>query len=63
MKHITPRKVAFASTGLVAISIGYLAHTILHIPAYAIRDDSLGMAACLIAFVVGAALFAQSRNK
>jgi hypothetical protein len=49
------------SAPIAALMAAVLAHG-LRIPPFAVRDDSLGMAACLIAFL-GAGLFVQWRDK
>jgi hypothetical protein len=62
MKNLALGSFAFVGAGITALAAAYLAHTVLGIPRYAIRDDALGMAACLIAFI-GAGLFAQRRGR
>ncbi len=62
MKSLGLKSSAFIGAGVVALGAAYLAHTVLGIPRMAIRYDSLGMAACLSAFIV-AGMFAQRRDK
>ena len=62
MKNLGLKSSAFVGAGVVALGAAYLAHTVLGIPPTAIRHDSLGMAACLCAFI-GAGIFAQRRDK
>jgi hypothetical protein len=58
MRHSTLGSIAFISAALVAPVAAYLPHTVFRMPPFAVRDDALGMAACLLAFV-GAGLFMQ----
>ena len=60
MKYSVRTITFIGSAPLVALMAAFLTHA-LRIPPFAVRDDSLGIAACLTAFV-GAALFAQWRD-
>jgi hypothetical protein len=62
MKNLGLRSSALVGAGIAALAVAYLAHTVFGIPRAAIRYDALGMAACLTAFI-GAAIFAQRRDK
>src|SRR5260370_23613964 len=61
MKNLGQGSSAFVGAAIVALAAAYLAHTVFGIPRYAIRDDALGMAACLVAFI-GAGVFVQRRR-
>lgn len=62
MKNLSIVVYALAGAGVVALSIAHLAHTVLGVPSAAIRNDALGTAACLTAFI-GAGLLARKRSK
>jgi Kef-type K+ transport system membrane component KefB len=62
MRYSTLGSIVFISAAIVALLGAYLAHTILRIPPLAVREDALGIAACLIAFI-GVGLFMQRRGK
>jgi hypothetical protein len=55
------RTIAAVSAPVVALIAAVAAHA-LRMPPFAVRDDSIGLAACLTAFV-GAGLFVQWRDK
>ena len=61
MMKYSVRTVAFIGTAPIAALMAALLTHALRIPPFAVRDDSLGVAACLTAFI-GAALFAQWRG-
>jgi hypothetical protein len=61
MKY-SARTIAFiGSAPIAALLVALLAHA-ARIAPLAVRDDSVGMAVCLTAFL-GAAMFAQKRDK
>jgi hypothetical protein len=62
MRYSTLGSLVFASAAVVALLGAYLAHTVLRMPPFAVRDDALGMAGCLIA-LIGAGFFLQRRGK
>jgi hypothetical protein len=62
MRYSTLGSIAFISAVAVALLIAFLAHNVLQMPPYAIRNNALGMAACLVGFI-GAGLFMQWRGK
>jgi hypothetical protein len=62
MRYATLGSIVFVSASLVALLGAYLAHTVLRMPPFAVRDDALGMVACLIA-LIGAGLFVQWHGK
>ena len=62
MKNLGQGSSAFFGAAIVALAAAYLVHTVFGIPRYAIRDDALGMAACLVAFI-GAGVFVQRRGR
>jgi hypothetical protein len=61
MKNLGLGSSALVGAAIVALAAAYLAHTVFGIPRHAIRDDALGMAACLVAFI-GAGLFVQRQG-
>jgi hypothetical protein len=63
MRYSTIGTIVFISAAIVALLGAYLAHTVLRMPPLAVRDDALGMAACLIALIGGVGLFVQWRSK
>jgi hypothetical protein len=61
MKYSARTIVAIGTAPMVALVAAVLAH-VVRMPPFAVRDDSLGVAACLAAFVA-AGLFVQWRDK
>jgi hypothetical protein len=61
MKYSIRTIAALSAAPIVAIIAAVLAHAV-RIPPFAVRDDSMGLAACLAAFV-GAGLLVQWRDK
>jgi hypothetical protein len=62
MRYSTLGSIVFVSAALVALLGAYLAHTVLRMPPFAVRDDALGMAGCLIV-LIGAGFFLPWRGK
>jgi hypothetical protein len=62
MMKYSVRTIAFIGTAPIAALMAALLTHAVRIPPFAVRDDSLVMAACLTAFVA-AELFAQWRGR
>jgi hypothetical protein len=61
MKYSARTIIALGAAPIVALVAAVLAHAV-RMPPFAVRDDSLGVAACLTAFVASG-LFVQWRDK